>query len=150
MLTTEVEEKNTQEQMLSPSQVKLMTSLKKMVDDCEEIIGAVVTTGDGVPWAQVLPDGFDANRYAAMSSSLLALCDTMVKDSRCGATINVMLEGSKGNVFVLHAGDNMLLTVFTKLTPHLGLSLSHARRAVDVVVKHAHDTANLIEKVAKP
>jgi predicted regulator of Ras-like GTPase activity (Roadblock/LC7/MglB family) len=119
----------------------LNTIVHDLVEDTSDIVGALVTSLDGVPKAQRLPPGFDARRFSAMSSALLALSSTMAREAGKGETVNVLIEGKEGNTYVLHAGDQLVLTVFTTIKPNLGLTLAHARRAADRVVVFARERA---------
>lgn len=106
---------------------KLQEVLKEMVEMTQDMAGAMLTTRDGHAVAQVLPQGFDAKRFAAMSSALQALATTLIKEAGKGATRNVMLEGDEGNLYLLGAGT-MVMTVFTKPNPNLGLTLAMAKK----------------------
>ncbi len=119
----------------------LDTILGALLDDADDILGALVTTADGLPKAQRLPGDLDPRRFSAMSSALLALSTTMAREAGKGETMNVLIEGKEGNTYVMHAGNNLVLTVFTKIKPNLGLTLAQARRAADKVVLFAREKA---------
>jgi len=121
--------------------------LHELVEESSDILGALVTSSDGHAWGQVLPVGFDGKRFAAMSSALMALSDTLAREAKKGPTVNVMIEGMEGNIYVLHAGKNLSLTVFTNIKPNLGLTLAQARRAVDRIVIQAREAAERIAGV---
>ena len=121
--------------------------LRELVDESSDIVGALVTSSDGHAWGQVLPVGFDGKRFAAMSSALMALSDTLAREAKKGPTVNVMVEGMEGNIYVLHAGKSLSLTVFTNIKPNLGLTLAQARRAVDRIVIQAREAAERIAGV---
>ena len=121
--------------------------LHELVDESSDIVGALVTSSDGHAWGQVLPPGFDGKRFAAMSSALMALSDTLAREAKKGPTVNVMVEGMEGNIYVLHAGKNLSLTVFTNIKPNLGLTLAQARRAADRIVIQAREAAERIAGV---
>ncbi len=46
---------------------------------------------------------------------------------------NVLIEAEGGNIYVMSAGPTLVLTVFTKMTNSLGLTLAHARRAAELI-----------------
>ncbi len=114
---------------------RLEQILDGLREDCGDVIGAIVSGVDGMAWAQRLPAGFDQNRFAAMSSALLALSDNLVKEAGEGSPRKVLIEGEGGNVFLMHAGDQLLLTVFTRADSNLGMSLAHANHAVEQIAK---------------
>jgi predicted regulator of Ras-like GTPase activity (Roadblock/LC7/MglB family) len=68
-----------------------------------------------------------------MSSALLALSDNLIKESNNGTIKNVLIESDGGNVFIMHAGWNLLLTVFTDASTNLGMSLAHAKKTADQI-----------------
>lgn len=114
-------------------QAKLKMILSDMIDGCSEITGAMVSSVDGLAWAELLPNGLDPNRFAAMSSAMLALGDTMMKDTQNTRPKNMFLEGDSGMILVLHAGKNLLLTIFTVKTQHIGMPLAFAKKASEEI-----------------
>ena len=96
---------------------------------CEDIVGAVISSLDGNAWAERLQSGFDKYRFAAMSSALLALSDNLSSEAQIGSIENTLIEGSAGKIFLLHAGQDLLLTVFIQKGANLGLALAYARQA---------------------
>lgn len=114
-------------------QVKLTSILKDLMEGSGGIVGCMLSSKDGFAWAEQLQSGMDRHRFAAMSSALLAVSDNLVKESHGGTPKDVLIESDKGNLFVMHAGSNLLLTVFTDTGSNLGLSLAHARKATEEV-----------------
>ena len=114
-------------------QAKLKEILRQMINNCNDIVGAMVSSSDGLAWAEELQQGLDQHRFAAMSSALLALSDTLIKETHQSTPKNVFIESDAGNVFVMHAGSNLLLTIFTKAATHIGMPLAFAKRATDEI-----------------
>ena len=112
------------EQVSKVVQRTLTNILTEMMDDCLDIVGAMVSSADGLAWAQKLQPGLDHHRFAAMSSALLALGDNVIKESHNGSTQNVL---------IMHVGKTLLLTVFTRASSNLGMSLAHARKAIEEI-----------------
>jgi len=123
---------------------QLKSLLVDLVEESSDILGALITSSDGHAWAEVMPNNLDSNRFAAMSSALLALSDTLAREAAKGPTNNVLIEGAQGNIYVLHAGKSMSLTVFTAASPSFGLTLAQARRTVEKIVLYARDAAQKI------
>lgn len=123
---------------------ELLAIVQALLEDSSDIVGALITSIDGLPQAQILPPNFDARRFSAMSSALLALSTTMAREAGTGKTRNVLVEGTEGNTYVMQAGPNLVLTVFTSIRPNLGLTLAQARRAADRVVLYASGRADEI------
>ncbi len=107
--------------------------IDQMIQFAEDIDGAIVSSADGVAWAERLPAGLDRHRFAAMSGALLALCDTLAREGARGEPRNVLIEGEGGRIFLLHAGPRLLLTVFTRAGANLGVCLAHARQAAETI-----------------
>ena len=107
--------------------------LDNMLSNTDDIIAAIVSSVDGLARAQRLTPDMDQHRFAAMSSALLALSDSLVKESNKGKTENVLIEGDQGKIFILHASPRLLLTVFTQKQANLGMSLAHARQASEQI-----------------
>ena len=114
-------------------QVKLSNVLSELISDCNDIVGAMVSSSDGHALAEKIPSNLDKNRFAAMSCALLALSDNLIKEAHQGTPRNVLIESGQGNVFVMHAGPGLLLTVFTKMNSNLGMSLAHAKKVADEI-----------------
>lgn len=107
--------------------------LAEMLDDCGDMRGAMVSASDGRALAERLQSGLDKHRFAAMSSALLALSDNVIRETHGGSIKNVLIQSDDGNVFILHAGNGLLLTVFCQADANLGLSLAHAGKgAADI------------------
>jgi len=111
----------------------LLLVLDDLMTKGDDINAAMICSVDGVPWASKIDDDFDQNRFAAMSGALLALSDNIADEAKKGETHNVLIEGANGNIFVLHAATNLLLTVFTMGNSNLGISLAFARQATETI-----------------
>ena len=109
---------------------KLLLDLTQKTD---EINAAFISSIDGVARAEKTASDFDKHRFSAMGSALLALSDNLLREGEKGVTQNVLLEGSEGHVFVMHAGKNLLLTVFTVKGSNLGLPLAHAKQTAEII-----------------
>lgn len=116
-------------------QAKLLKILSEMIENCDEITGAMVSSADGMAWSDKLPAGLDPNRFAAMSSAMLALSDTMMKETQNAKPQNLFVEGKEGMILILHAGEKLLLTTFTIATKQIGLPLAHAKKAAEEISK---------------
>jgi len=114
---------------------ELSIILAKLMADCDDIAGAMISSTDGHAQAQMLASELDYNRFAAMSSALLALSDTLINETQQGDTKNILLESESGNIFILHAGNQLLLTVFSKPESSLGMSLAYARKAAEEILR---------------
>lgn len=107
--------------------------LDALLDNSEDVEAAIISSVDGLSRAQRLAADMDEHRFAAMSSALLALSGSLAQEGRKGQTQNVLIEGSSGKIFLLHASPSLLLTVFTRAGANLGMSLAYARQATDEI-----------------
>jgi len=105
---------------------ELLEILDQMMLQTEDIAAAMVSSIDGIAWAERLQSGFDQHR---LSSALLALSDNLCQEADSGDTQNVLIEGASGKIFIMHAGSNLVLTVFVKHGGNLGITLAYARKA---------------------
>ena len=112
---------------------QLLIVLDEMMDRGEDIDAAMVSSLDGIAWAEKLSKGFDQHRFAAMSGAMLALSDNLVKEANKGQINNVIIESENGHIFLLHAGQDLILTVFTRSKDNLGMSLAHAKIATQTI-----------------
>lgn len=114
-------------------QAKLNSLLTEMIENCDDITGAMVSSSDGHAWAERLPGELDQHRFAAMSSALLALGDTMLKETMEARPKNVFLESDEGRIFVMHAGNNLLLTIFTSASAQIGMPMAYAKKTSEEI-----------------
>lgn len=127
---------NTQGQLSQVDELinqELATILDSLLETTDDIRGAIVSSVDGLSRAQRLASDMDEHRFAAMSSALLALSDNLAKESKKGRSENVLIEGSHGKIFILHASPTLLLTVFTREGANLGMSLAYARQTTEEI-----------------
>jgi predicted regulator of Ras-like GTPase activity (Roadblock/LC7/MglB family) len=122
--TTQVDELLNQE---------LSTILDSLLASTDDISAAIISSVDGLSRAQRLTQEMDEHRFAAMSSALLALSDNLAREGKKGQSENLLIEGSHGKIFILHASPNLLLTVFTRQGANLGMSLAYARQATEEI-----------------
>jgi len=107
--------------------------LENLFASTEDISAAIISSVDGLAKAQRLEAEMDEHRFAAMSSALLALSDNLASEGKKGNTENVLIEGTNGKIFLLHAGPEHLLTVFTNNNASLGMSLAYAKQATEQI-----------------
>lgn len=112
---------------------QLLIILDEMMERGDDIEAAMISSLDGICWAERLRLGFDQHRFAAMSGAMLALSDNLVNEADKGFTNNVLIEGDNGYIFFLHAGKGLVLSVFTKTKGNLGMTLAHAKIATKTI-----------------
>lgn len=92
---------------------------------------AAAITSDGMVIASVLQDGVDADRFAAMSASLLALAEREIAEIQRGRLRQLLIEGTEGAVLLVQAGNDAVLAVSAEPGALIGKVFLEARRAAD-------------------
>ncbi|WP_376689922.1 roadblock/LC7 domain-containing protein [Wenzhouxiangella sp. EGI_FJ10409] len=90
---------------------------------------AAAITGDGMVIASVLQEGVDADRFAAMSASLLALAEREIDEIQRGRLRQLLIEGTEGAVLLVQAGTDAVLAVSAEPGALMGKVFLDARRA---------------------
>ncbi len=113
---------------VDPRQVRLRAVLRGLNTTSADIEASAVVTGDGLTLASVLGDGVDPDRFGAMCASLLALADRAAQEVARGQLKQVLIEGDKGTMLLIYAGDDAVLAVAAKSTGNLGMVFLEARK----------------------
>ncbi|ALW89390.1 roadblock/LC7 domain-containing protein [Deinococcus actinosclerus] len=98
-----------------------------------ELRGVLVATVDGLPIAQSMGDGADANRVAAMAATALGLGKRINDTLGSGTLTDMGIGGQSGQVFIYAAGHKGVLAVVTPPGVNLGLLHMEARDAAERV-----------------
>lgn len=98
-----------------------------------EIEASAVITSDGYTLAWVLDESVDPDRYGAMCASLLALSNRAAQEISRGELKQVMIEGNKGTMLLVYAGNDAVLALATKPTANLGMVFIEARKTAQKI-----------------
>lgn len=101
--------------------------LKEFLQSCPEAYGAIISTVDGHEIAYSLTRDIPPHKIATMNSSLLALGETIARESQQRVCQFVILENSDGRVVSLHINNLLMLTCISTNGINLGLLLSMGR-----------------------
>lgn len=112
--------------MLS-KQDRLNATLVNLRTAMPELRGALVATVDGLPIAQAMGDGTDANRVAAMAATALGLGKRINDTLGAGQLTDMSVSGASGQVYIYAAGNKGVLAVVTPPGMNLGLLHMEAR-----------------------
>lgn len=107
---------------------KLRPILRELNASSGDIEASAVITSDGLALAWVLDDSVDKDRFAAMCASLLALADRAAQEISRGELNQVLVEGEKGTMLLVHAGRDAVLAVAAKPTVNLGMVFLEAKK----------------------
>ena len=116
---------------------KLRPVLRQLNSLSTDIEASAVMTTDGLPLASVLDEEVDPDRFGAMCASLLALAETTAREVDRGELRQVLIEGTKGSMLVVHIGSKAVLAVAATPTVNLGMVFLEAKKA-------AREIANIV------
>lgn len=111
-----------------PKASAVRSVLRKLNTSSADIEASAAITTDGFIIGSVLDEGVDADRFAAMCASLLALADRAAEEISRGEMKQVLIEGSQGMMLLVHAGNEAVLAVAAKATVNLGMVFIDARK----------------------
>ena len=116
--------------------------LKDIMDNIDGVKAAQLSADTGQPLASVLPSHTDDMRLAAMTAALCSLSERAIGEMGLGEFEQAYIQGKKGYLLILHAGEDQILTVSTTKEVKLGPILyKHYKRLEDddeIVSSSAH------------
>lgn len=109
------------------------TILRSLTLETGQIESAAVMTTDGLVIAEQLSPNTDADRFAAMCASMLALAQRAAQEIDRGNLRQVMIEGDRGSMLLVGvgAGTDAVLAVATQPDTPIGRVFIDARRAAE-------------------
>ena len=116
--------------------------LKEIMDNVDGVKAAQLSADTGQPLASVLPSSTDDMRLAAMTAALCSLSECAIGEMGLGKFEQSYIQGKKGYLLILHAGEDQVLTVSTtkevKLGPILYKHYKHLEDGDEIVSSSAH------------
>jgi predicted regulator of Ras-like GTPase activity (Roadblock/LC7/MglB family) len=107
--------------------------LMEFTRNCAGVYGAIISTVDGHSVAQALKRDIPANKISTMTSSLLALGESIARESEQRFCQFVILDNSNGRVVSLRINDILMLTCISTKDSNLGMLLSSGRSTADAL-----------------
>lgn len=104
-----------------------------MFNVCDDIYGAVISSVDGHLVLDVIKRELPVKKISAMTSSLMALGETVSKESEQGVCEYVNVENKDGRVIVLRVGESLTLTTLSSKNSNLGMVLSASTIAANAI-----------------
>lgn len=98
---------------------------------CRGLYGLIISTIDGNELVSVLGQELPSNRIGTMNSSLLALSETIAKESGQRLCRFVILENSDGRVVCLRINRTLVLTCIATTSNSLGMVLNAGRKLAE-------------------
>lgn len=123
----------------SPQRKMVRSILRTLNAWSADVEATAVISNDGLVIASVLGEGADPDRFGAMCASLLALADRAAQEIARGSLKQVLVEGDKGTMLLVQAGERAVLAVAARPTVNLGMVFIEAKRtAAKVQAALAH------------
>jgi predicted regulator of Ras-like GTPase activity (Roadblock/LC7/MglB family) len=107
----------------------LKAILNALSSSSGDIEASAVVSTDGLMIASNFPVGLDEDRVAAMSAALLAMGERTARELERGDLDQVFIKGEQGNIVMLAAGADGVLTTLTSPNAKLGLVFLDMKRA---------------------
>jgi len=107
-----------------------VTAIDDLMARCDDVTAAMLALRDGRPWIERARVKHEPGKFAAMSSSLVALGQSVLRELGAGALDHVLVEGIDGKLVVANvpgSGGLMLISVLAKREARLGLVLGHTK-----------------------
>jgi hypothetical protein len=106
----------------------LESILKDLESTVGDIEGSALVRSDGLIVAFAMPRTTDESLVAAMSAALLNIGKRTAKELSRGDLDKVIVSGTKGDVVLMGAGSDSILSSTTKPGANLGLVLVEMKR----------------------
>jgi hypothetical protein len=110
----------------------LRKELESILKDLEHVVGDIqgsaVVRGDGLIVAFAMPHDTDEALVAAMSAALLNIGTRTAQELDRGNLERVIVSGNKGDVVLMGAGKDCVLSATTKAGANMGLVLVEMKR----------------------
>ncbi len=114
---------------------RMVDRLREMRASSPDIEASAVVSTDGLIVASDLPAAAEEERLSAMSAAILSLGERISNELGRGRLNQVYIRGADGIVFVMPAGDEVVLTVLARREAKLGLVMLDSRRTAEDIAK---------------
>lgn len=111
----------------------LEDQFEALFDAVPGLYGVLFATADGNPVSARLRDGMERDRLSAMSSSLVALGETLAKAADQQESEYAIVQNRDGYVVSLRIGKRLLLSAFARKDTNIGMLLSSCRNTAENV-----------------
>lgn len=121
-------------QASDPRHRAVLSVLRALNGASADIEASAVISGDGLTIASVLGEDVDTDRFGAMCASLLALADRAAQEVARGTLRQVLIEGDRGVMLLVYAGNDAVLAVAARPTVNLGMVFLETRKTAQKVL----------------
>lgn len=121
---------------LSDDSKSLIRSVfEEMMANCEGIDGLMVSTVDGHSLISSYRRPMDASRLAAMTSSLLAISESLSREASQDVCRHIIVQNTEGVLVTQRLGRTLVLTSMADKTTNLGMLHSVTRAGVEKIIR---------------
>lgn len=119
------------EEQIAASKQKLL----ELMRHCAGVYGVIVHTVDGHDLLSAVTQELHSKKIATMTSSFLALGETIARESGQSFCQYAMLENINGRVVSLRINDILMMTCISSKDSNAGMLLSVGKRTADAISK---------------
>jgi len=112
---------------------KLRSVLRTLISSAEGMEAAAVISRDGLSTAAELGEDVDADQLSAMCAALLSLADTTANELDRGNLKQVLLDGDKGLLLLVHIGKTHVLALSAGTGTNIGRCLMEAKKSAQIL-----------------
>ena len=105
----------------------------QVIDSCHGVYGVLISTVDGHEVIKKFKQDMPASKMSAMTSSLLALGETIAREAGQQLCRFVIVENSDGYVLTLRVGQKLVLTTIAGTETNLGMLHSVSKSAAEAI-----------------
>ncbi len=109
--------------------------LRECLERCNGMYAVMLTTVDGNPVVDELTRDLPCSKLSTMTSSLLALSETIARESQQRLCRFVILENSDGRVVCLRVNQLLMLTCISSKDSNLGMVLNAGQTTAQELAK---------------
>lgn len=115
--------------------------VRKFTSDTEGVVGVILATPEGFPYAYFSKGPLDAEVAAAFISSVFAFAKKMGRAAEMGRPLEINLHFGNGSIYVFPLGE-LVLGVRTLPGTSIGMVLMNARKMLKDLKVIAEDELN--------
>ncbi|HRQ63548.1 MAG TPA: roadblock/LC7 domain-containing protein [Xanthomonadaceae bacterium] len=128
----------------TPDRTRSAAALDRLLQGCDGVQAAMFALRDGRPFVEKSRTKVEGGKLAAMTSSLVALGKSVLRELKAGELDHVLIEGSTGKLVVSSVPDSgglLILAVLASSDARLGLVLGHSKMCAQAVAAASQDGA---------
>ncbi len=109
----------------------ISTVFGEMMETCDGIDGLLISTVDGHVVTSLFRVTLEENRLAAMTSSLLALAESLARETKQDVCKYIIVQNNEGVLVTQRFGKSLVLTAIADKATNLGMLHSVTRTGVN-------------------